>query len=119
MFYIMDTDVREEFNFCVHKEKDKDSKFCYRYICCANLSRLDFLGNWQRKCMLDVTYDKTLSLNTHQREGTMMHDVFKIANVPLPKDKTCDYPRSVDMNWAEMHVVNISSISLLSKQHKR
>ena len=33
----------------------------------------------------------------------MMHDVLKEANVLLPKDKVCDYPRSVGMNRAEMH----------------
>ena len=44
-----------------------------------------------------------------------MHDVFGKANVPVPKDKVCNYPRSVGMNRAEMHGVSINNISRLSK----
>ena len=41
------------------KEIDKDSKFCYRHIALHSSFTLDVIGNWQRKDMFDVAYDKS------------------------------------------------------------
>ena len=46
-----------------------------------------------------------------------MHVVFEKANVPLPREKACNYPRSVGMNRAEMHGVSVNNISRLSKHY--
>ena len=82
---------------------------------CTNFSYLDVIGNWQRNDMFDMAYDKNPPTNTYQRDNNIMHEVFEKANVPLPRDKACNYPRSVGMNRAEMHGVSINNISRLSK----
>ena len=42
-----------------------------------------------------------------------MHNVFQKANVPLPSDKFCNFPRAVGVNRTEMHGSNINNISRL------
>ena len=80
----------------------------------ANIFK-DTLGNWQRRDMFNSAYDKNPPVNTCQRDNKIMHEIFKEANIPLPKDKVCNYPRSAGMNSAEMKGVSINNISRGSK----
>ena len=65
--------------------------------------------------MFNSAHDKKPPTKTCPRDNKIMHEMFKEANIPLPKDKACNYPRSAGMNGAEMKGVSINNISRGSK----
>ena len=65
--------------------------------------------------MFNSAHDKNPPKDTYQRENKIINNTCEIAGVQLPKDKVCNYPRSADMNRAEMHGFTINHISRMSK----
>ena len=51
--------------------------------------------------MFNSACDKNPLTNTHKRDDKIMHQMFKEANIPLPKDKAHNFPTRVGISGAE------------------